>query len=935
MGTWNLAGLAEDDIDEFINELSDNYAWDFVCLQETFSRSSDVSFDSNCALYTAETVEGGLKCPAILVNEKWKSNARMLGSGVRWVAVEVDVDVVIVSLHLPHLGLSFAEFLSCLESLDTFLDTCTSKSLIFGMDANTRVCLFTDHSHVGDGVPFCDMDEEETKRCELLMEFLCKHDIYLANTFADSVFDKLHTRHNWGGGGGKQIDFIGLPLNLECSDTGVDQILSFRTDHRYVWTTIVKQLAAPSADRIRAPRNWKPSESWPESSAQICWNFESWEDMATTWREAALAHSLRQRREKDNVLLDLLQERALASPVQQRMINKRIWRHRRAQRRLRAKKQVQQAAHTGSFPKQRPKNSIINCYKIFGDAKPQEALHSYFLDIYSLDEHELAHEQGTKDTLIGTWQSSHGIAPFHVTVERLRKGIERLKNGKGSPDGCSAEMFKHLPDVALQKMSAFYTALFASLVIPTCWTVVIALLIPKVIGATSLSKFRAIACLPTARKLLGYLWMQTLPNLRYESMQCGFVPGSHAANGVYSIGRAIELSKEWGKTLFIAQLDLTKAFDKVLHSGVINALKLQGASLQCTAILCALLKQSKASVNLGNIQAPPIDMHRGLPQGAPESPLLFTLVTELILRPLLRKWRAGGHGWSFDEFFIAVICYADDVLIVSHDLQSLEKMLVDIIEGFASVGLEVSPEKCHWTSYPANPRKLLKIGRQHLQWEASLIFIGTVLNACGNDGLAITYRMAQATKVFFKWRQILQCIGASLKHRAALFVRVVFAALLWLSETWHPTAQQCNRLNSWGARMMSKVVRVRRLPDECPGDHWKRLHRSGHIWLARNGGGADTWRRLRLHGFAGHTARATEGLACQALRTRPLAWWRFMQRCGRKHPQRFHAWRWEQQLTDAYGEAESPFVDESVGWMALATSRRAWRSLADAFSKRA
>ena len=224
-----------------------------------------------------------------------------------------------------------------------------------------------------------------------------------------------------------------------------------------------------------------------------------------------------------------------------------------------------------------------------------------------------------------------------MTVQRLLSAIRKLRNGKGSPDGCTAEMFKHLPDNALCLLAEYFSWVIANLSIPDCWTVVTAILIPKMVGASSLNKFRAIACLPAARKLLGYIWMQMLPCLRYESIQCGVVPKSHAANGVYLIKRALELSKEWGKSIFMAQLDLRKAFDRVAHSSVVNALKLQGASLQCVAVLCAILNQSTAAVTLGHVKAMPILMQRGLPQGAPESPLLFTLVTEAVLRPLIRE----------------------------------------------------------------------------------------------------------------------------------------------------------------------------------------------------------------------------------------------------------------------------------------------------------
>ena len=83
-----------------------------------------------------------------------------------------------------------------------------------------------------------------------------------------------------------------------------------------------------------------------------------------------------------------------------------------------------------------------------------------------------------------------------------------------------------------------------------------------------------------------------------------------------------------------------------------------------------------------------------------------------------------------------------------------------------------------------------------------------------------------------------------------------------------------------------------------------------------------------------HLAREKVTLSSIALRTRPLAWWRFHQANESVvHPRKFKAWRWEQQIVDHYGEASTPFLDESVGWMLVAQDRAAWRANESAFAE--
>ena len=94
-----------------------------------------------------------------------------------------------------------------------------------------------------------------------------------------------------------------------------------------------------------------------------------------------------------------------------------------------------------------------------------------------------------------------------------------------------------------------------------------------------------------------------------------------------------------------------------------------------------------------------------------------------------------------------------------------------------------------------------------------------------------------------------------------LATKTVLPAVLWLSETWHPTKRQAHALNSWAARLIGQVVGVRRRPDDDLSSFWRRLHHVGHYWLDMFGGSVNSRRRRRLHSFAGHLARASDGVA--------------------------------------------------------------------------
>ena len=65
------------------------------------------------------------------------------------------------------------------------------------------------------------------------------------------------------------------------------------------------------------------------------------------------------------------------------------------------------------------------------------------------------------------------------------------------------------------------------------WLCSLTAMAPKVVGATGLTKFRPIAGLCAMRKVLGYVWLKSLPPLKYESVQTAFVPKTHAMLGCF------------------------------------------------------------------------------------------------------------------------------------------------------------------------------------------------------------------------------------------------------------------------------------------------------------------------------------------------------------------------------------------------------------------
>ena len=401
--------------------------------------------------------------------------------------------------------------------------------------------------------------------------------------------------------------------------------------------------------RLVCLRNWVPTPGWAPDAEKLS-DWSDWAKTAGLIRDMAAKHRQNKiKKHEDPQLLDLLAQRkvALADAPTRNHLNTVIWRRRRRLQRTEAKSELAKCAASGRAP--RPiQSSHVNWHAIVGPRDPSVALTTFYSEIFGLDpeEKQLAHDKREQYIALARDLNVDNGRPL-VTRASLDFALSKLKKGKGSHDGISAEMLQALPDSCKDGLVRNLAQRCALLDIPPAWCAAQITLVPKIIGARSLANFRPIAGLVAMRKLLGYLWLGSLPRLTFGSIQTAFVPGTHADTGPFLLNRAAELSREWRIPLAIAQIDIRKAFDHVDHRAAFAAMRRQGCSPYSIALIAAIWKESLVTVRLGQISSSPIKMDRGLPQGAPESPLIFTLIIDMIICSLADRWRWGSWWMHF------------------------------------------------------------------------------------------------------------------------------------------------------------------------------------------------------------------------------------------------------------------------------------------------
>ena len=223
-------------------------------------------------------------------------------------------------------------------------------------------------------------------------------------------------------------------------------------------------------------------------------------------------------------------------------------------------------------------------------------------------------------------------------------------------------------------------------------------------------------------------WLTIFAPLREE--QFGFRPGVSTTEAIAALHLAITSKLAANRSVFIAFIDFSSAFDMVNHRLLMAKLRLRGLPIILVALIQVMYKGMTAKVRVGARRSDHhINLNSGVRQGDPLSPLLFSLFIEDLIQELDRSPLGGV---KLNGRVLKTVLYADDVALIANSTEELQTLL-DLTKIWTKRNqMQINVKKTKAMRFSKNRKKgnidvNLFLDGEEIEWVEEFCYLGVVL----------------------------------------------------------------------------------------------------------------------------------------------------------------------------------------------------------------
>ena len=225
------------------------------------------------------------------------------------------------------------------------------------------------------------------------------------------------------------------------------------------------------------------------------------------------------------------------------------------------------------------------------------------------------------------------LTDFSISDEKILNIIRSLNPNKAHGwDDISVRMIRICDDALLLPLTLIFESCMSQGVFPEVWKQANVVPIHKKNSKNLKQNYRPISLLPIFGEILEKLIFDSLyqhlnTNGLLNPNQSGFRPGDSTVNQLLSIVNSIFTAFDCNPTLDVRSvyLDISKAFDRVWHQGLVYKLRRCGVSGKLITLMQSFLDNRKQRTVLNGKTSTWGNISAGVPQGSILGPLFFLI----------------------------------------------------------------------------------------------------------------------------------------------------------------------------------------------------------------------------------------------------------------------------------------------------------------------
>ena len=255
------------------------------------------------------------------------------------------------------------------------------------------------------------------------------------------------------------------------------------------------------------------------------------------------------------------------------------------------------------------------------------------------------------------------------------------------------------------------------------------------------NNYRGISLLSIVGKVFArviLIRLQKLAERIYPESQCGFRAERSTIDMVFSLRQLQEKCREQHMPLYIAYIDLTKAFDLVSRDGLFKVLPKIGCPPKLQSMIATFHTDTKGAVQFNGSSSEPFEIRSGIKQGCVGIffGLLLKHAFDTTTEGIYLRTRSDGRLFNLARLraktkvrkvLIRDMLFADDAAVATHAQEELQSLMDCFSQACKDFGLTISLRKTNVLGQGTEALPVITIDNYELDAVCQFTYLGSTI----------------------------------------------------------------------------------------------------------------------------------------------------------------------------------------------------------------